>query len=112
MAATLKSRLPLIAAELRPKVSAAVKVGAEGIAGHARARVSVGAPDVHLRDAIHVERRGPASYAVVAGDEQAWYGHLVEFGTVHSAPRPFLIPATEDGRDDAVAAVRAALVGL
>jgi HK97 gp10 family phage protein len=105
----LKSRLPLIAAELNPLVDAAVKTGAEGIASGARARVEVGAPDVHIRDAIHVEREGLMRYAVVAGDDDAWYGHLLEHGTVHSAPKPFLIPATEDGRDEAVSLVRAAL---
>ena len=112
MAATLKSRLPLIAAELRPKVSAAVKLGAIAISDTAKKRVAVGAPDVHLRDAIHVEREGPAAYSVIDGDDQAWYGHLVEFGTVHSAPRPFLIPAVEDERDEVVSLVRAALGNL
>lgn len=112
MAATLKSRLPLIAVELQPKVSAAVKLAAEGIAAHARARAPVGAPDVHLRDSIHVQREGPAGYYVVAGNDEVFYGHMVEFGTVHSAPRPFLVPAAEDGRDEAVNLVRAALGGL
>lgn len=105
----LKSRIPLIAAELNAKVDTAVATGALAVAAHARARVPVGAPDVHLRDAIHVERTGVAEYSVVAGDNEVWYGHLVEWGTSHSAPRPFMVPAAEDGRDEVVGLVVAAL---
>lgn len=113
MGATLKSRLPQIAAELRPRVSAAVKAGAELVAADASDR----APDAPpygqgLVQAIHAERAGPAEYAVVAGDDDVFYGHLVEFGTVHSAAQPFLIPAMEAREDEAVDLVRAALRSL
>lgn len=93
-------------------MSTAVKEAAGVVAERAKHRVPVGAPDVHLRDAIHVEREGPAGYYVVAGDNDAWYGHLVEHGTSHSAPRPFLVPSLEESRDDAVEFVRTALVRL
>ena len=109
MGATLKSRLPAIAAELRPKVSAAVKKGAQLVAEEARERVPIGPPDVHIKDDIRVARQGPAEYAVLAGDENTWYGHMVEFGTSHSAPRPFLVPALEEHRGAAVNFVRVAL---
>lgn len=112
MAATLQSRLPAIIAELRPKVSKAVKVGAELIAEEARTRVPVGPPDKHLKDHIHVEREGPAAYYVVAGDDDVFYGHMVEHGTAHSGPHPFLVPSVEASRDEVVAAVTVALRGL
>lgn len=106
------NRFPVIIAELPAKVDSAVATGALAVAAHARARVPVGAPDVHLRDAIHVEREGVAEYSVVAGDNEVWYGHLVEFGTTHSAPRPFMVPAAGDGRDEVVGLVAAALRSL
>lgn len=100
MPVTLKSRFPEIRAELRPHVSAAVKAAAEDVrrAAQANAPVDTGA----LRDAIHVERRGVGEYAVVAGDGDVFYGHLVEHGSAvggrgrpPQAPRPFLVPALE-----------------
>ena len=113
MPATLQSRLPLIAAELRPKVSAAVKLGAEAIAVNARGRVRDAPPiGEGLVAAIHVERAGPAAYEVVAGNDDVFWGRFLEHGTSHSAPYPFLVPATEEGRDTAVAFVDAALKGL
>ena len=111
MSVTLRSRLPGIVAELQPKVSAAVKKTAEAIAEEARQRVPVDEGD--LRDAIHVQRTGPAAYAVVAGNGgDVFYGHMVEMGTTHSAPQPFLLPAAEAHLDDAVARVEAALRSL
>lgn len=110
MPAKLTSRLPLIAAELQPKVDVAVRAGAEGIATHARARVHDAPPiGEGLVAAIHVEHEGPARYSVVAGNDEVFWGHLLEHGTSHSPPYPFLIPATEDGRDEATNLVRAAL---
>lgn len=112
MPTTLESRLPEVAVALRPRVSAAAKAAAEVIAERARQRVPVGAPDVHIRDHINVVRSGPAQYAVVAGDEETFYGHFLEFGTVHSAAQPFLVPAVEDSAEEAVALVEAALRAL
>jgi HK97 gp10 family phage protein len=114
MAATLMSRLPEIAAELQPKVSAAVKTGAEIIAEAADANLVAGG---HLRtddlgQAIHVEHAGPAEYRVVAGNEKAFYGHMVENGTSHSPPYPFLVPAVEENEDTVVYLVTAALRDL
>jgi HK97 gp10 family phage protein len=108
--ATLKSRLPMITAQLRPRVSAAVKEAAETIAVGAKERVHVDSGD--LRDSIHVERTGAAEYSVIAGDENVFYGHLEEFGTSHSPPHPFLVPAAEAGRSVAAGLVTAALRGL
>ena len=112
MSATLKSRLPQIAAELRPKVSAAVKKGAQLVAEDARGRVAIGSPDVHIRDDINVNRLGPAEYEVAAGGDETFYAHMLEFGTSHSAPKPFLLPALDDNQSDIEDLVRVVLGSL
>ena len=120
MPATLKSRLPEIARELRSQVSRAVKDGAEAVAAEAKVRVpydaSKPASEPHLRDRIHVERRGPAEYAVVAGDDDAWYGHLVKGGSAVAGKgrppipaHPFLVPALEAQRFLILLRIQAAL---
>lgn len=96
MPATLQSRLPEIAAKVRPRVSKAVKEGAEEeIAVRARDRVPVrtGA----LRDAIEVRRAGAVQVRVVAGDSGAFYGHFLEFGTATMDAHPFVLPAADEG---------------
>lgn len=110
MAATVKSRLPAVANALKPRVDHAVKATAERVAADAkdRAPVNTGA----LRDAIHVQRTGDSEYAVIAGDNDVFYGHMVEHGTSHTAPRPFLIPALEAARSEIVQAARAAVRSL
>lgn len=112
MPATLASRLPMVIAELRPRVSAAIKSGAEDIAANARTKVPVGYPDNHLRDDIHVVRQDVAEYAISAGAEETFYGHMVEFGTKYAAPHPFLMPAAEEGVGDVAARVTAVLRSL
>jgi HK97 gp10 family phage protein len=104
----LKSRLPEIASRLAPAVDAAIHEGADIVSAGAKDRCPVltGA----LRDAIHVEEgEVPGEVLVVAGNRKAFYGHMVEHGTVHSAPHPFLIPALEANRETIVSMVRAAL---
>lgn len=112
MSATLKSRLPGIIAELQPRISAGVRWGAEMIAEDAAANVAYGPPDVHLAERIHVEYEGPASYSVVAGDEEAFYGHILEFGGVGHSPQPFLIPAMDADTSDIEAYLTGILRGL
>lgn len=90
------NRFPQIIAGLTPKVDAALGVGAQVIAVDAAQRVPVGDPKVHLKDRIRAERLGRCEWAVIAGDENdVFYGHMVEHGTTHSAPHPFLVPAAE-----------------
>ena len=111
--ATLKSRLPQIIPEMAAKVSATVKWGAEMIAEDASALAPDATPyGEGLVSAIHVERAGAAEYAVVAGDEDVFWGHFQEFGTTKQAPQPFLIPAAEGRIGDIEAAVTAVLRGL
>lgn len=102
----LKSRLPQIAVEIDIIIGEAVERGAETVKADARQRVPV--QSGKLRDAIHVEPEDDGTY-VVAGDEDVWYGHLVEHGTSHTAPRPFLVPALEENRDGIVTRARSAL---
>ena len=103
---TLRSRLPEIEAEIHPKVLAAAAVGAEAIAEAAKERVPTRTG--RLKESIHVDKRGD-QIAVVAGGTDAFYGHMIEFGTTHSPAHPFLIPATEERREAVIAAVRTAL---
>lgn len=108
MPAKLTSRLPGIIAELQPRVSNAVKGGAEKIAEDARANLIAGGHNRtgELLNAIHVERVGPAEYAVVAGNNRAFYGHFVEGGTDVAPPSPFLMPAGEKNRDQVAADIQ------
>lgn len=108
MPATLKSRLPGIAAELQPRVSNAVKDGAEKIAVTAQRNLEAGGHSRtgDLLGAIHVERVGPAEYAVLAGDKGVFYGHFVEGGTDIAPAYPFLLPALEENRDEVASEVQ------
>ena len=45
-------------------------------------------------------------YAVIAGDFDAFYGHIVEHGSTQNPPHPFLIPAFEAVRDRADELIR------
>jgi len=98
MPVTLKSRFPQIAAELPIMADTLAREAAGKVEMMAKERVRVRSGD--LRDAIHVERRKLGTYEVVAGDGgDVFYGHMVENGTTHSPPFPFLIPALEAERD-------------
>lgn len=104
------NRLPEIAAEIALKVDPAVKAAAAKIAEDAASKVALGPAPEHLRDEIHVERRGKAKYAVVAGEASgAFYGHMVEHGTTHSAPHPFLVPALAENVVETVRLVEEAI---
>lgn len=106
---SLQSRIPGIMLDLPGEVDAAIKAGAEAIAEDAQGRVPVDSGA--LRDAIHVEQI-PGGYSVVAGNDQAFYGHIVEHGGARTPSRPFLIPAFEAKRDTLLKAVEEALEDL
>ena len=101
---TLKSRLPEVSAEIRPRVGRAVKSTAQDIEADAKERAPVltGA----LRDSLITERAGAASYRV---GSPLYYSRFVELGTVHAAAEPFLIPAAEAHTEEAVARVEIVL---
>jgi HK97 gp10 family phage protein len=105
-----KSRLREISAALPIRLDAVARKAADDVADGARENVAVRTGD--LRNAIHVEHRGVGEYAVVAGDDKAWYGLLVEHGTRHNPPRPFLHPAAENARAGIQAWGVATLKGL
>lgn len=94
MSVNYHSRFPQIEREIRPRVAAGTRRGAEMVMEAAKGRVPVrtGA----LKDAIHIDFRGDADYAVVAGNHDVFYGHMVEHGTAHSGAHPFLVPALEE----------------
>lgn len=93
----IKSRFPKISNELRAALDPAAHNAAVDIAHEASRRVNVRTG--RLKAAIHVERTGVAQYEVRAGNDEAWYGHLLEWGTTHSAAYPFLTPAAEQERE-------------
>lgn len=97
MPVVMQSRLNNITRELPREVDDAIKQGAELVAAAAKANVPKRTGD--LAAAIHVENTGRQEYTVVAGDRSAFYAHFVEFGTSHSAPHPFLVPALESSKD-------------
>ena len=122
MPATLKSRFPEIVAELRPRISAAVKEGAEMISETATAKVPLGPGEVHLKEHMQVSRKGPAEYVVYndavaeTGKRPVPYAMAVEFGhegrSGSVGPHPFMVPAKEERESDVVDLVQAVLRGL
>ena len=106
-----KSRLPKVAAELALRADLSAKASAELVAAKAKDRVPV--ETGRLRDAIHVaEGDTPGEQYVVAGDSTAFYGHIVEHGSVNAPPHPFLIPAAEESRTEIQGIVRETGRGL
>jgi HK97 gp10 family phage protein len=93
-----QSRIPEIIAALDPAMLKAAHDGAELIAQAAKERVPV--VTGRLQRAIHVEKIEDGA-AVIAGDKEAFYGNMVEHGgAINRPPRPFLIPALEEKRDE------------
>lgn len=109
---SLRSRFPGIEARIARRISTEMRHTARLIAADAVQRIHPGPNPVHLADEIHVEREAPASYLVVAGERDAYYGHILEHGSVQAAPRPFLLPALEAQKPDALARTRAILRGI
>lgn len=104
-----KSDFPEIIAAIPVRLNAGLRAGAERVETAAKSRVTVSSGG--LRNAIHVEDIEDG-YAVIAGDDDVFYGHLVEHGTSHTAPRPFLVPALEESAEEIAGFVAAALKGL
>lgn len=103
----LQSRIPAIVAELAPALDQVAEAGAELISASAKEKVDIDTGT--LRDAIHTEKVKQGTHAVVAGDRVAFYGHLLEHGTTHSGPHPFLVPALEEDKPEVVALAEAAV---
>jgi HK97 gp10 family phage protein len=105
---TLQSDLDGIASGISDEVDEVLRAKAEEIAEAARQAVPRNTGN--LADSIVIEedtRRGYSGYRVVAdarsatGKYNAPYAHMVEYGSVHNdPPRPFLIPALDDRREE------------
>ena len=104
-----KSRLPEIAIELEVRLHEVAASAAEMIAESARERVPVASG--RLRDAIHVEKTETGA-SVVAGDREAFYGHIIEHGSRNAPAHPFLIPAAEAVHPELLSLAREALAKL
>ena len=96
----LVSRIPEIVESIPDEMAEVLEEGANAIAEDAKQRVPVDTGA--LRDAIHVEQVDDLTFSVVAGSTEAYYGHMVEFGSAEGGkgrgpipPHPFLIPAAE-----------------
>lgn len=104
-----KTRLPKITAELAIKLDAVALAAAQRIEQAAKENVPVDTGK--LRDAIHIERDSDG-YMVIAGDNDTFYGHIVEHGGAHTSPRPFLVPALENNRNEIIRMASLALRNL
>lgn len=96
-----RSRIPAISAKLPAELDAVTGAAARMIEQRAKGRAPVASGK--LRDAIHVERNGLADYAVVAGNTEVFYGHIVEHGGVRMPAHPFMVPAAEESREEIIA---------
>lgn len=113
------------ARELDGAVNRAIRDVLEAsVVPEAKARCPLGRFSPHVRDRIHVEA-AEGGIEVVAGDHEAWYAHLLEFGsrprrtrdrpsrkahpTGHMPPHPFLLPAFEANREAIVKAAENAV---
>jgi HK97 gp10 family phage protein len=95
----LKSRIPQIVVEIDVRIAEVIDRGTDQVERDAKARVPKATGKLH--DAIHKDEQDDGTY-VIGGDDEAWYGHLVEYGTVRTAPQPFLVPSLEENRQDIV----------
>lgn len=107
---TYTSRLPEIQVELVAQINTVANAVADKVAQRARERVPIDTGQ--LQEAIHVEHVGLGQYSVVAGDDDAFYGNLVEHGSADTGPRPFLIPSLEATRAEVPRLGANALQGL
>ena len=103
----LRSRIPQITIEIEHLVDEAIEEGAERVALSAKERVRVRSGD--LQRAIHIDPQKDGKYVVAGDDDDVFYGHMVEFGTSHSPPFPFLVPSLEENRNEIVATVQGSL---
>lgn len=123
-AAKLTSRIPQIIADLDDKTIEAVVDLAGRIVDGAKQRVPDAPPLTEgLVEAIHVEtgtdlvksteagfshstltmsaeELSRGAVAVVAGDHDHFYGHIIENGGVNRSPHPFLVPAFEAEKEN------------
>jgi HK97 gp10 family phage protein len=110
------SRIPKFVAELPTTLDAALVEGAHLIADDAEERLRPHHLSGELERELHVDDTHREGIYVLAGDPSdpafAFYGHMLEFGTSHAPPYPFMVPAFEANRDAVVSLATAAVRGL
>lgn len=110
------SRLGEIAADLPVRVDAAIVRGAHLVAADAERRLAPHRYSGELEQQVHVDDRQRTGVYVIAGDPKdpsfAFWGHMLEHGTSHSPPYPFLVPALEQNVTAIEGLVRFAMRGL
>lgn len=91
------SDLDAIMRHAQPKCERAVEQSAERIKNLAKPLIPVGAPATHLRDTLRVRKRQLVSVnrEVVVGSRKTFYAHMVHWGSINNAPRPFMLQAAE-----------------
>lgn len=99
--------LPEIIRGLETEVQKAVREAVETLVVPA-AKAAVPKDTGRLADAIHTEIALEGVY-VIAGDKDAFYGHIIEHGGVNHPPHPFLVPALEANREAIVEAASEAI---
>lgn len=116
--AYLESRFPEIIAAMDLRVEEALAMGADAVVKLSKDRCPVGATG-NLKDSIHAEaipsNASYSSWQVVAGNSEAFYGHMVENGTSGQTahpPHPFLVPSFEELRPTIVQMIEHMLLGL
>lgn len=95
----LRSRIPQIVVEIEHFVEDAIEEGAEDVRAAAEARLQPHRVTGRLAEETHVHKE-PEGFYVVAGDDtgDVFWGHMLEHGTSHSPPYPFLVPSLEERR--------------
>lgn len=101
-------RLPEISAAIRPAVVGEVKRATFDVEAKAKAKVPVRTGT--LRRSIHSVFQNGGLTGLVG--PSVLYGKFVEFGTRHSAARPFMRPAANQVLPGFASAVKRALGGL
>ncbi|MFT6535432.1 MAG: HK97 gp10 family phage protein [Loktanella salsilacus] len=105
----LSRRLAQIPEEILIALRPVLAQGAEDVASNMRSLAEASRQTGDLINSIEVtapggttakyaagggsETLGPNMAAVTVGNPDMRHGHLVEFGTVHSEPKPFMLPA-------------------
>lgn len=103
MSAILRSRLPAIIGSLAVVVDDAVIKGAHLVQADAERRLAPHRRTGELEQQVHVDDQKREGVYVVAGEPTdpsfAFWGHMLEHGTSHSPPYPFLVPALEENEE-------------
>lgn len=78
------------------------EVGKSAFASVMKSGGSVGEARAALRDARRASGEGSFAEMFVGPDAKQFYAHLQEFGTVNHAPQPFMRPAFEEKKGEAL----------